>query len=288
MTIYNISVITSTGYPYYNKKIKNLPEGIKLFQQFFDFTEFIDRSHEPLDLESSFELNAGLISALFEFAKNIEKKILNLEFKSLNLGQYKGNPQKNKKYKGDALITAQTEVYLLHKSLKQKINLIYDEIISPKIPLESAYIITKDEDQKIIDILSDTAARNHVLESQSEIKNLANSFFNAMGKYGLHNIVITSFDLSPIIVLGEKYSYKDIEVILRNMGGIPNIDPMEWKHRQSFFMEKQVWVYLINSGVGVTLNGLFEPYFYLLIADPQSYLGEFPGKLATKFNFLLG
>ncbi len=39
MTIYNISIITSTGFPYYEKKIKNLPKGIKLFQRFFDFTE---------------------------------------------------------------------------------------------------------------------------------------------------------------------------------------------------------------------------------------------------------
>ena len=53
-------------------------------------------------------------------------------------------------------------------------------------------------------------------------------------------------------------------------------------------LNEQIWVYIIKSGVGPTINGLFEPYFYLLFADPQSYLGEFPGKLTTKFNQILG
>ena len=79
MSIYNLSVITSTGYPFLYKKIRNLPEGINLFQRFFDFTEDLDRSHEPLDNISSFELNAGLISALFEFAKNIDNYLLVFE-----------------------------------------------------------------------------------------------------------------------------------------------------------------------------------------------------------------
>ncbi len=288
MSIYNISVITSTGFPYYNKNIRKFPEGIKLFQRFFDFTEDLDRSHDPLDSISSFELNAGLISALFEFAKNIEKKIITLEFKSLNVNADKKNPQKKRKYKGDALITIETETYLLHKSIKQKINLIYNTIISPKIPLESAYMITNDEDQKILDILTDAIARDHVLKNQIEIKTLANRFIEEMGKYGLYNIVISSFDLSPIVVFGKQYSFNEIEVILRNIGEIPSIDPMEWKYRLSFLNEKQVWVYLINSGSGVTVEGLFEPYFYLLIADPQTYLGEFPGNLASEFNLLLG
>ncbi len=45
MTIYNISIITSTGFPYYYKEIKKLPVKIKLYQRFYDFTEFIDRKY---------------------------------------------------------------------------------------------------------------------------------------------------------------------------------------------------------------------------------------------------
>ena len=289
MTIYNISIITSTGFPYFHKKFKNLPEGIKLYQRFFDFTEELRREHDHLDPTSSFELNAGLISALFEFAKNIDKKILTLEFKSLKkLPPLQENSQEIKKYQGDALITMQTETYLLHKSIKQKIKLLYNAIISSKIPLETAFSITNEEEKIISDILTDIKAKDHVLKNQKELKNLSNNLIDEMGKYGLFNIVITSFDLSPIIVLGDKFTFEDIEVILRNLGDIPDIDPLEWKFRQSFFNDNQIWVYLINSGVGVTVEGLFEPYFYLLFAAPESYFGDFPGKLNAKFNAILG
>lgn len=289
MTIYNISIITSTGFPYFHKKLKNLPDGIKLYQRFFDFTEERYRDHDLLDPTSSFELNAGLVSALFEFAKNIDKKILTLEFKSISQSNnlQKGS-QGAKKYTGDALITMQTETYLLHKSIKQKINLIYNSIISSKIPLETAYSISNEEEQKIAEILTDLKAKNHVLKNQSKLEQLTDSLINEMGRYGLYNVVITSFDLSPLIVLGNKFSLEDIEGILRNLGEIPDIDPMEWKFRQSFYKDSQIWVYIINSGVGVTVEDVFQPYFYLLFAAPESYFGDFPAKLMAKFNGLIG
>jgi hypothetical protein len=109
-----------------------------------------------------------------------------------------------------------------------------------------------------------------------------------MNSYGLNGICITSFDLSPITVYGNKYSLDDVDAILRNIGIFPNIVPLEWIYRQSYILDEQIWVYIIKSGVGPTISGLFEPYFYLLFADPQSYLGEFPGKLTTKFNQILG
>ena len=80
----------------------------------------------------------------------------------------------------------------------------------------------------------------------------------------------------------------DVEAILRKIGVIPEISPLEWIYRQSYISNEQIWVYVIKSGVCPTIDGLFEPYFYLLFADPQSYLGEFPGKLAAKFNQVLG
>jgi hypothetical protein len=62
---------------------------------------------------------------------------------------------------------------------------------------------------------------------------------------------------------------------------------MEWKHRQSFINEKQIWIYLVNSGVGVTIEDLFEPYFYLLITDLKADLGEPYNALIKEFNLLL-
>ena len=286
MTIYSISIITSTGYPYYHKEIKDLPDGIKLYQRFFDFTESTDRSYNPND--TAFELNAGLVSALFGFAKNLNKDIRTLEFKSLDRENNEKFLEEKKKYKGDALITAQTETYLLHKSVKEKINLIYKSIISHKIPLDSADIINEDEGKKIIDILTDTSARNRVYNNQTKIQILADKLLTEMGQYGLFNIIITSFDLSPIAIFGDKYTYKDMEIILRNLGDIPEIDTFEWKHRQGFYKGAQVWVFIINSGIGVTVeNQLFEPYFFLLITGPESYLAEFPAKLTREFNQIL-
>jgi len=286
MTIYTISIITSTGYPYYNLNIKNLPKGIKLYLRFLDYTQ----SHiiQELDRVASFELNAGLISALFEFAKNMDKKINTLEFKSRSEEDLKVLLNQRQKYEGDVLITCQSETYLLNASVQQKIDLIYDAIISSKIPLESADRIRLKEEEKIIEILTDKAARNHVLNNQDSLRNLSKTFLKAMGEYGLEGICITSFDLSPIMAFGEKHAFKDIEEILRNIGEIPVVDALEWKYRQSFHKREQVWVYIVNSGIGITVDGLFEPYFYLLFADPQSYLADFPARLTQDFNMVLG
>ena len=81
MTIYELSIISTTGFPYYNKVIKPVPEGVKIFLRFFDFSKDRFIVHEQLDSESKFDLTAGLISELLEFARNIDKKIERLEFK---------------------------------------------------------------------------------------------------------------------------------------------------------------------------------------------------------------
>jgi len=265
--------------------MKSPPNGVSLFLRFFDFTHRNSEQIAKLDPVSLFELNAGLVSALFEFARNIDKKIEILEYKSSKKDMLKNN---NRNYEGDVLITTQTEPYLLHKSVKEKIKLIYDTVIATKIPLDSALEMLQNEEDKIIEILTDSEAKNRIKTHENKIDRLANDFLNEMNSYGLHGICITSFDLSPITIYGNKYSLNDVDAILRNIGIFPNIIPLEWIYRQSYISDVQIWVYIIKSGVGPTINGLFEPYFYLLFADPQSYLGEFPGKLTTKFNQILG
>ncbi len=288
MTIYNISVITSTGYPYFHTKIKDLPKGIKLFLRFFDFTEDKDQPQMDQSTDSTFALNSGLISALFEFARSMDKKIRSLVFRSRKENKIsKIKPKLS--YASDVLITSQTETFLLHKAFKKKVKLLYDLIISSKLPLDSADKINDREKLKIVDILTDYTAREHVNRNEEDIKSLAQKFLKAMGTYGLESIVVTSFDLSPIIVYGEKYSVEDIEIILRNIGEIPEVGALEWKYRQSLFKGETVWIYICNSGIGVTVEDrLFEPYFYLLIADPESYLADFPAKLMSEFNLILG
>ena len=285
MTFYEFSVITNTGFPYYNIILNTPPSGVNLNLRFFDFTQQNLEPLTKLDPVSSFELNAGLVSALFEFARSIDKKIEILEFKSSKKNP--GSPDNNQ-YEGDVLITTQSESYLLQKSVKAKIKIIYDLVIADKIPLDSALELLQNEEDKIIEILTDKEARNRVDAKNKAIYSLADDFLKEMSNYGLKGICITSFDLSPITSFGTLYSLADIGAILRNISVFPNMSTLEWIYRQSYFSNEQLWVYIIKSGVGPTINGLFEPYFYLLFADPQSYLGEFPGKLASMFDQILG
>lgn len=289
MTIYEFSVISTTGFPYYNTLIKPNPEAVKIFLRFFDFSKDKSTAQEQLDITSKFDLTAGLVSALFEFARNIDKKIEILEFKAKMEKSLTKNNEKTQKYKGDVLITTQTETFLLHKSVREKIKLIYNNYINSKIPLDSADIINENEENKILDILTDAKARKQILKHRNEIKHLANEFLDEMKDYGLWGICITSFDLSPISAYGKKYSLENVYHILRHIGYIPEIAPLEWIYRQSFFTDEQIQVCIIKSDIGPTVeNILFEPYFYLLFADPQSYFGEFPAKLTSAFNKILG
>lgn len=287
MTIYELSIISTTGFPYFNKQIKPIPEGVKVFLRFFDFSQDKSIDQDQMDPDSKFDLTAGLISALFEFARNIDKKIEILEFKPKK--ESKHQFVKNKvNYLGDVLITVQTEPFLLHNSVQEKIRLIYNSIITSKIPLDAGEEIMKSEVNKIINILTDSKARKNIKSHNNKIKLLANNFLNEMKGYGLEGICITSFDLSPIIVFGKKYSLEKVNQILRHIGFIPEISPLEWIYRQSFISDDQIQVCIIKSGVGPTVEDiLFEPYFYLLFADPQSYFGEFPAKLTASFNEIL-
>jgi hypothetical protein len=285
MTIYELSIITNTGFPYYHLVLKEPPKGENLYLRFFDFSKDSKENKIKLDPTSSFELNAGLVSALFEFARNIDKKIEILEF-STNDDSKKSENGPN--YKGDVLITTQTESYLLHKSVKEKIKLIYNLIIAEKVPLDSALEMLQNESDKIAEILTDLEARKRLKKYKKEIDQLGTELLDEMKDYGLKGICITSFDLSPITILGKRYTINDIDIILRNIRLFPEISALEWDFRQSTLGDEKIWVYIVKSGVGPTIYDLFQPYFYLLIADPLSYLGEFPGKLAMKFNQILG
>jgi hypothetical protein len=289
MTIYELSIISTTGFPYYNSLINPVPEGVQIFLRFFDFSEDKSIIQDQLEYTSKFDLTAGLISALYEFARNLNKKIDVLEFKPKKDKESNNIYEKKSKYQGDVLITTQTETFLLHKSVREKVRIIYKNYINSKIPLDSADQIYENEEKKIKEILTDSKARLKISKHRNEIKRLANNFLNEMRDYGLWGICITSFDLSPIVTYGKKYSLESVYDILRHIGYIPEIAPLDWIYRQSFFSDESIQVCIIKSDIGTTVEDiLFEPYFYLLFADPQSYFGEFPGKLTSAFNNVLG
>jgi hypothetical protein len=290
MTIYELSVISTTGFPYYNLKLNSVPKGVRLYLRFFDFSEE-KNDRIPSDLSLEFDLKAGLISALYEFAKSIDKSIKLLEFKTkdVNNSIIGHNESERGNYQGDVLITITTEPFLLHKSVEKKIELIYDIIISSKIPLDSAYEILANEEDIITDILADKKAHEIINKNSKDLEDIGSEFLEEMEKYGLKGICITSFDLSPLKIFSNYLKFKDFNQILRHIGFIPEIPPYQWIYRISFLDEEPLWVYIIKSGVGPTIhNSLFETYFYLLIADPQSYLAEFPKKVIDEFNKILG
>jgi hypothetical protein len=284
MTIYKFSVITSDGFPYYSLSIKVPLESVKLYLRFFDFSSEDDQNYNPENSES-FDLHAGLVSALFNFARSMNKNIEYLEFSS---SKEVAKLKKMSNYEGKVLITAQTEPYLLHKSVYEKVKLIFKSILTYKVPLNSAMKILPDEEDKIRGILTDAKARKLLKKNNLKIKSSGNSFLKDMKSYGLNAICITSFDLSPLIVFGDKYTLEDVHEILRNIGNIPQIPPLNWIYRQSHLSGEESWVYIYKSDVGPTVDGLFEPYFYLLFSDINSYLGETPEKLGNIFNRILG
>jgi len=285
LTIYAFSVITSNGFPYYHLKVKESPNGINLYLRFFDFTKEELKPPSDFELADSFDLNAGLVSALFKFARAMSKNINILEF---NSDEQANRKEEKGKYSGDVLVTCQTESYLFHKSVYAKIKLIYDILLSYKIPLETAIEILPVQEEKIYNILNDFDARSRVDEHKTQLKRLGSDFLKEMKTYGLREICITSFDLSPIMIMGKKYSFDDVHGILRNIGNIPEIPPLNWVYRQSIHNGEEIWVYIYKSDVGPSVEGLFEPYLYLLICDFNSYLGEIPETLGNKLNRLLG
>ncbi|MBN1214518.1 MAG: hypothetical protein JXA99_03655 [Candidatus Lokiarchaeota archaeon] len=290
MTIYEISIISTTGFPYYNKVLKPLPNNVNVFLRFFDFSNIQGENISDNAPELMFDLKAGLISALFEFARNINQNIKILEFRPKSNEQIKIIKNEDIELpKGDVLITITTESYLIHNQIKKKIELIYKEFISSKFPLDSSYEIPNIEQTDIINILIDKKARDNIRKKEDLLRKRAMEFLNHWEEYGLKCIVCTSFDLSPIICFSKnnKYSLDDIDQILREIGNIPDIEPYMWKYRQSIHDQISIWVFIINSGAGVTVNNLFEPYYYLLIADPDSYIGDFPEKLISNFNQLI-
>ena len=286
MTIYEFNVITTTGFPYLGLKINEVQEGVRIFLRFFDFSKekCVD---EIIDPESKMELTAGLISAIFEFSRAINRKIYMLEFQSegenptLICDNLDGPIS-------DTLITCASETYLNQKAIRKKIEFIYKTIIVPKTPLVTAEELLTPEIDMIKNILNDKTARKNVQNHLNAINDEAEKYLVEKSSYGLEGICILTFDLSLIQVFGDKYSLKEVTEILRNMFQVPDIPEFGLKHRIVNYKGEDIWLYIINSGIGITEKlmeeVLFENYYYLIISKSESYLGDLFMNLMNKFN----
>ncbi len=288
MTIYEFNVITTTGFPYYGLKINEIPNGVRISLRFFDFSK--DKCEEELiDPESKVELTAGLIAAIFEFSRAIDRKIYMLEFQSEG-----ANPINDNVLDGpisDTLITCSSESYLNQEALRQKIELIYKTIIEPRAPLMFAEELLPPEEDVIENILNDKKARDYLLSRVDALTKVADMFLLEKDQSGLEQVCVLSFDLSLIHIFGKKYSFRDVEKILRKMSQAHEIPIYGIKQRIINYKGEIIWVYINNSGGGVTESymgeKLFEPYYYLYICKPESHLEDIYENIMNKLNEII-
>lgn len=292
MTIYDFSVISTTGYPFFYITLEEEPPGIDLRLLFFHFhREDYNPASKP---ENTFELNAGLISALYEFAKLLDQPIDFLQFKKTKLAEasesFKLDNANDPEYDMDeaeigTLITTRCDVYNRQENIGKKINRIFEAYFRNKHPLGPDKSMASGEVEKIKEILENKQAHKLVSQHKDDLKKSCEGFLEEMRQYGLLGIIICAFDMSPL----SSYGLEDdqVEEIMRNLGEIPEVDTYNWKYRQSRFGETRVWAFIVNSGCGVTVEGLFEHFYYFLISQPGSFLGEVPSKLYQMINNIL-
>jgi hypothetical protein len=292
MTIYTLSIITCTGYPWFHKEIVKVPKSIELHLRFFDLTN-IERGDEGFD--QSFELFAGLISALFEFARLLNQNIELLKFKTDknkdNLGPNQVRLISNPLYPieipqgTDVLINCQTERFVDPNALEAKINIIFDKVIRNKIPLGPDKGLTRQEEHYCITILEDLKAKEKLIPLMDNIEEESLSIIDAYSQYGLKAFAITSFDFNPLISYGIKLP--EIYELFRDIGKFPDVQTYQWKYRNGKIKNSPCWVYIINSGIGVSVENVFMPYYYILICTPESFLGEIPQIIYERLNAII-
>ncbi|MHA1733276.1 MAG: hypothetical protein ACTSU5_15115 [Promethearchaeota archaeon] len=291
MTIYDFSVISTTGYPFYYLKLSEEPEDTDLRLLFFHYHR--EDFRPGVKPESTFELNAGLISALYEFAKLLDQPIDFLQFKKVTV---EVRESKDKLDSGNSsefdpesdigtIITTRCDVYNRQQNVKEKVDLIFEKFFRDKHPLGPDKELSTADKEKIRGILANDLAKARIRENEGELDQKSEEFLSEMRAYGLIGLLVCAFDMSILRVWG--LQQEDAETILRNLGEIPHVDTYNWKYRQSKFRDTRVWAFIVNSGCGVEVEGHFQHFHYFLISQPGSFLGEVPAKLYQMYNDIL-
>lgn len=291
--IYTFSIITSTGYPFYFKEIHKIPKGVDLHLRFYDFCNLT----HSINFVEGFELFAGLISALNEFSGLLGQKLELLKFNAIKNEEDNLNQNGNKVVKNplitikippgtDAIVNCQNERFLSPISIQAKINLIFKRIIEKKLPIGMDQTILEDEEQFIIDILDDSLAKKRIELVKKDLIIACDMLLNDYKNYGLEAIAVTTFDFTPIETFN--ISKEQLFEFLRNMGKLPEVNTYNWKTDTAYIDENnQKILYIVNSGVGITIDKIFMPYYYLLIANPESYLAEIPRNIYAILNSII-
>jgi len=281
-----------------NKQIVNEPVDIPLKLLFYEYggkTEIKDNVN--YDETTAFELNAGLIAALSQFAQLLKRPITGLLFKyagESELPDSRNPDNATVETHSDngigTIITVRCDIYNHFLEVKKKVDLIYEKYVKYFTPFGPDNSMDGEAINNVIRVLSDEPAKEKLMKHSEEIRNASLNFIEEMKSYGVESIIITSFDFTPLVTFGD-LSMVESEEMLRNLGDVPIVETYSWKYRQTRFfrakVEIRVWNFIINSGTGVTVQGQFQPFYYMLICTPDSFLGEVPQRYYNLINNIL-
>ncbi|NMC07577.1 MAG: hypothetical protein GYA24_20355 [Candidatus Lokiarchaeota archaeon] len=278
--IYGFSIITTTGYPYYNKDFALEPRNTLLKNLFFNFSKnIVQATHE-----NEFELIAGLVSALFNFSGAQNRPIEELiytrpEYQIENLldGQTKNET--------GTLMTVRCEYYSIKAAVKRKLDYIYEEIIKQLEPLGDKSKLAPSEEKTIQDILLNMPSKQLVRSHSKDLDSYFKTFIKDNKSYGIQAVAIASADLTLLKTAG--MVDEDLQKLLR-MVECPEVEPLTWKFRQSWTPDNlQVTLVFINSAFNVEHDTLKEPLYYIILCDAYSAIGELPRQLFMDINAIL-
>ena len=288
--MYAISIISTSGIPFSTIMIQKEPQDIDLAMHFFTFSLPLGEM-----CPGSFELEAGLMSALYEFSRCVDQPIETLKFR--HVGKINKEVSEDKIiYKNkhitieypvnsDILITTRNEKFINRTALEAKIIVIYSELLRKYTPIGPERELSPQDQQNIIDILINKDQIDLLKKRESNLKEKIKTILETYKQYGLESIVICGFDLQPIFL-----GIEDADLILSMMRDIetfPFVEPFEWRYRTSFVKGTEYWIYIVNSGLAVDSHNIKMNYYYMLITKEGSFLGETPYKILTEINEIL-
>jgi len=278
--IYGLSIITTTGYPYYNKDFALEPRNTILKNLFFNYSKNVVQTAN----ENEFELVAGLVSALFNFSGAQNRPIEELvytrpEYQIENLldGQIKNET--------GTLMTIRCEYYSIKAAVKRKLDYIYEKMIKPLEPLGDKSKLAPSEEKTIQDILLNMPSKQMVRAHSKDLDNYLKTFIKDNNSYGIKAVAIASADLTLLKTAG--IIDDDLQKLLRVVE-CPEVDPLAWKFRQAWTPDnQQVTLVFVNSAFNVEHDTLKEPLYYIILCDAYSAIGELPRKLFMDINAII-
>ncbi|MHA1793508.1 MAG: hypothetical protein ACTSVI_12730 [Promethearchaeota archaeon] len=280
--IFGISIISTSGFPYYSKDFAIEPKNIPLKMYFFDYSKTLTQSSE----DSRFDLMAGLIAAIFNFSNALNNKLGELvyfrpEFQIENLL----DGQTGQKDIG-TLITIKCESYCVKAAVKKKLDYLYEKIIKPLEPLSEKTRLAPSEEDIIQDVLLNVHSKNLIRSHSKLLEKYIKDFIKQHKTYGIKAVAILSNDFQPLKVINLNLDI--LQSILRSIGTIPEVNPLGWKFRQAWISEnEQITLAIINSAFNVVYDTLEEPLYYLMICDEGATLGDLPRVLFMNINNIL-